>query len=579
MDKLRQHNHWLLFAMFLLIGGVFIFFLNENFKQKELEARQIRLEYHHNRTLAEFANSIDKFAGLVAGMRSYVNLSSELPTAAEFQQFVKNQFDDIKSKDPVVVSLIDTSHVFLQSFTRDEMNPAGLVGRSVSSLRSERKIKMLDQLMQQDSLQMFPPINLVEGWIGLPINFRVERDGTTLGYVAAIINFKSIMDDIYMDNEVNDLIFHFSTEEGYDFDRERTYNNTKVYNVKEDSEYYKNFTTDTSEFVYSNATFYGFNVRIGSAFKNPAMVNTGLSSVLLLWYLTFAFLAFIVTFQAHRSKKLNARLVKTNVILEGRRKEIKNQNRELKNLSKTQNKFFSIIGHDLKQPLNAVEGLLHLLEHEDIKDPDLMVIIDRLKESTGNTVDLLNNLLRWAMSQTGDIQYKEGKINLNELLFSITQASIHQADEKDISLTFTMEERIFYHGDRDMLETIVRNLVSNAIKFTDSKGEIKVSASSKDGFLSIKVTDNGVGMNPEELKSLFVVGEQISTEGTAGETGTGLGLILCQDFARHHGGNVEVSSQPKVGTEFTVLLPMKENDSSFGVPAPPAFMKIKSLEK
>ena len=556
MNTLKKYSHWLFLVVFLLIGSLFFNYLKNNFEQKENEARRLKLEYQHNRSIAQFESSVNKFAGLVSGMHSYMNMSPELPSAENFQEFVNNQYSDINLQDSIVVSFIDTTHVFKQSFSRTVMDPAKLVGQSVSILRNKEAIQRLNNLMLHDSLQMLPPLNLIEGWVGLPIDFRVRRDSKTIGYVAPIVSLHSILDAIYKDDEDKEFAHHFSTQDGFDFDRERTYDNNPVYNKKTDSEYYKNFNIEPSKFMYSTNTYYGFGITIGTAYKEAYTGNIGFTKLLLFWYINIALLAFIVVFQMHRFRKLNFKLFKRNKLLRSNKKEIDDKNQELQKLNNTQNKFFSIIGHDIKQPLNAIEGLLGLLQNEEIKDPDLVDIVKGLTKSTKNTTSLLNNLLRWARSQTGDLKYLPVQLDLNNIVEAALETLHFQAKEKSIKIINQTPGKILYRGDRDMLSTIFRNLLSNAVKFTNPGGTIEIETEKRKDSIVFIVKDSGIGMTPEEVDSLFKLDKQISTVGTSGEMGTGLGLILCSDFTNKHGGHIEVESEIDKGTQFTVVLPI-----------------------
>ena len=556
MKFILKYIHWILFTLLIVLGAFFFLYLLQNSEEKDIEARALKLEYQHNRSIDRFTSSVDKFAGLVSGMRSYMNMSPELPNANNFQQFVRNQYSDLNLQDSIVVSLIDTSHVFMQSFTRYTMDPIQLVGRSVYDLRSDEKIKRLDKLMTYDSIQMFPPLNLAEGWVGLPINFRVHRNGTTIGYVAPVVSFKSFIDDIYTDDVNQEFVYHFKTQEGFNFDRERTYNNTQVFNEKLDANYYQNFDLDSSQFIYTTKKYYGFGITIGTAYKTPYNGNERYRTLLFSWFLTISILALIATWQIDRSRKLNDKLLNSNQLLRGNRKEINEKNHQLQKLNDTQTKFFSIIGHDLKQPLSAIEGLISLLQYEEINDPDLEAIIKSLKKTTKNTTNLLNNLLRWARSQTGDIAFAPVELQLDALLQEVVDTVYLHAKEKNIKVHFQPQKGIKYFGDKDMLSTIFRNLISNAIKFTNLGGSIFIETEQKENAIEISVLDSGIGMKREVVASLFELDTQISSVGTSGEMGTGLGLILCQLFTEEHGGKLIVESELEQGTRFTVILPI-----------------------
>jgi signal transduction histidine kinase len=404
---------------------------------------------------------------------------------------------------------------------------------------------------------MFPPLNLVEGWVGLPLNFRVHRDTKTIGYVAPILSFKTIINDIYEDTGNEEFVYHFSTQEGYDFDRERTYNNTRVYNLKEDPEFYKNFEVNPSQFLYTTNTYYGFDITIGTAYKKAYAGNKSFNSLLIFWFLTISFMALIVTWQLHQFRKLNSKLLSINKLLRQNKKIIDKKNVQLQKLNDTQTKFFSIIGHDLKQPLNAIEGLVSLLQYEEIKDPELAEIIKNLSKSTKNTTILLNNLLRWARSQTGDIKFIPTQLNLNSILEEVVETLYFQAKEKSIKIIYLPQKELLYRGDRDMLSTIFRNLVSNSIKFSNLGGVINIDTRKRNNSIEISIKDSGIGMTPEEVNSLFKLNSQISTVGTSGEMGTGLGLILCHIFTKNHKGKILIDSEVDKGSRFTVVLPIQ----------------------
>ena len=542
-------------VLFLVIGSILLSYLYQDNKQKEISAREVQLMYQHDQTIAQFKGSIDKFAGLVSGMKSYVNMSPEIPNAEALQKFVNNQFSDLGIQVSYVISYIDSSHIFRQSFTRFDLDPVNLVGTSVRSIRSEKQLKRLDNLMTQDSLIVFPPLNLVEGWVGLPINFRVHRNDVTYGYIAPILRLKTILNDIYTKDLNNEFIYHFSTEEDFDFDREQTYNNTEVYSINSDPEYYKNYTHKDKKFIYTTKSYYGFKIKIGTAYREPLITQGNFFNLLLFWFATFAIMATLVAWQVNRLKMLSVRILKKNDILLNQRKEISTKNNQLQKLNETQTKFFSIIGHDIKQPLSAIEGLLGLLEYEEIRDPELAEIIKNLQKSTKNTTNLLNNLLRCALSQTGDLKFSPTQLNLNAVLEDVVGTLFFQAKEKSVRLLFQPKFEMHLTGDKDMLSTLFRNLISNAIKYTNPGGTVEINTRDRLNNIEITVIDNGIGMTSDKIANLFTLDNQPSRIGTTGEMGTGLGLILCNIFVDNHGGEIIVDSEPDIGTTFTVILP------------------------
>ncbi|MBW2938687.1 HAMP domain-containing histidine kinase [Aureisphaera sp. CAU 1614] len=552
----KNRSHWVKFGVIILGVLFFIFFLDTKFKENEKIARAERLESVHNHMLNQFSFSIDNFAGLVSGMNSFVNLSKELPSAEEFQEFVRIQFRDINRQDSIVVSFIDTAHVFKFSFTPNQMDPANLIGKKVASIRDDKEIKNLNRLLTKDGLHLFPAINLVEGWPGLPLNFRVYRDGKVLGYVAPIIDFKSIIQPIYDDIEYDEFVFLFKNEDGQDFDRQQVYDGTKVYNTSKDTEYYKNFHINSNNFLISKKTYFGYSLTLGTAYKDDFKPDNKFYIILWTSYFAFVILGLVITLQVDRYKRLNDKLAFTNNLLEERQIKINQQNKELIQLNKTKDKFFSIIGHDIKQPLNAIEGLLHLLEDSEIQDPDLKEILVNLNQATGNTVDLLNNLLRWALSQTGEINFNPTNLNLTQLINESLRILKFQADLKQIIIKDSLVENIIFYCDGDMIQTVVRNLVSNAIKYSNEGGIVEVILLKEKTELVLKIKDYGVGMSQKQVDSLFKLDNLTSTLGTKGEMGTGLGLQLAKDFVKKHQGIIIVESSIGNGTTFIVKFPL-----------------------
>jgi signal transduction histidine kinase len=241
---------------------------------------------------------------------------------------------------------------------------------------------------------------------------------------------------------------------------------------------------------------------------------------------------------------------------------LENNERELRILNAEKDKFFSIVAHDLKSAFNSMLGFSDLLiKNFDNYDQDKKKkFVDIIQQSIQNTYKLLENLLVWSRAQRGIIDYNPEIHNLY-LMTDETIGILQQtADNKAVSIINSISESIFVHVDKNMVLTILRNLINNAVKFTPKKGEVKISAvhiKSDDHlpFVRIAVKDNGIGIKKESLEKLFKLSESLSTKGTDNEPGTGLGLILCKDFVEKHGGEMNVESEPGKGSIFEFTLP------------------------
>ncbi|HUX55052.1 MAG TPA: PAS domain-containing sensor histidine kinase, partial [Williamwhitmania sp.] len=232
--------------------------------------------------------------------------------------------------------------------------------------------------------------------------------------------------------------------------------------------------------------------------------------------------------------------------------ELVNLNTQLKELNADKDRFMSILAHDLKTPFNSLLGFSELLL-KNIADYDTNTIRSQVKiinETAKSTYGLLEDTLLWARAQSGKLPFDPQKVSFLDICSEVVQSLRRVADAKKISIKQFAEEDFTLFADVAMLKTVLRNLISNAIKFTNSGGDITLYAVNKGGEVVINVVDNGVGIGPEEIANLFDASQFSSTTGTEGEKGTGLGLLLCKDFVDKHGGRIWVESVEGKGSEF-----------------------------
>jgi signal transduction histidine kinase len=240
-----------------------------------------------------------------------------------------------------------------------------------------------------------------------------------------------------------------------------------------------------------------------------------------------------------------------------REQELKESENQLKELNATKDKLFSIIAHDLRSPFNTILGYSDLLAN-NIKNYDSEKIVKfsaQINSAAVNTLVLLDNLLNWAKSQTGQITFKPVKLNLQPIITHVIEILNPTAELKNIAINCFQSNGIEVYADPYMLKIILRNLIANAIKFTNSKGSIEVKALKKDNFIEITISDNGIGMNKEALNKLFIIQTNETTVGTANEKGSGLGLVLCKEFIEKQRGEIWVESEIGKGSNFKFTLP------------------------
>ncbi|HET6556137.1 MAG TPA: PAS domain-containing sensor histidine kinase [Prolixibacteraceae bacterium] len=230
----------------------------------------------------------------------------------------------------------------------------------------------------------------------------------------------------------------------------------------------------------------------------------------------------------------------------------------LRKLNSNKDKFFSIVAHDLKNPLNAIVGFSEMLQeklqkydHKDLED-----MADIIHKSSMGIAELLENLMTWASSQTGRLTYHPQSIDLIFIISNTINLLSAQSQKKSIIINVNLPLALQVKADQDMMNTVVRNLVSNAIKYTDINGTITVTAQNTENETIVIVEDNGIGINKERLDQLFQTEHTLSANGTQNEKGTGLGLIICKEFIEIHGGRIWAESEPGKGSTFGFSIPL-----------------------
>ncbi|MEQ6119011.1 hybrid sensor histidine kinase/response regulator [Reichenbachiella sp. MALMAid0571] len=255
----------------------------------------------------------------------------------------------------------------------------------------------------------------------------------------------------------------------------------------------------------------------------------------------------------HKNEELN----KTNKLL--------NESQEkLKQMVATKDLFFSIIAHDLKTPFFVLTSHSELLvkhieaTHNFTSDSKILETAKALNSVSKNGKSMLNNLLQWALSQTGKLNNYPESINVNSFVNHLVDNFYSTARLKKIELIYEPTENYLVRVDKHMLDTIFVNLFTNAIKFTHEKGQINISTKEEKGFVEISISDSGIGIKKENIDNLFRIEKKTKSIGTQGEEGSGLGLLLCKEFAEANGGTIKVESIENQGSTFTVILPLSD---------------------
>jgi signal transduction histidine kinase len=235
---------------------------------------------------------------------------------------------------------------------------------------------------------------------------------------------------------------------------------------------------------------------------------------------------------------------------------LKNSNKKLTILNATKDKFFSIIAHDLKNPFNSILGFSELLKDEftELTEDKKLEFIEIIHDSSRRIYVLLENLLEWASTQTGNIRFHPEVFDLNKVFETNYALLKNRFDEKGIRFRKDLPDNAKVFADYNMTSTVIRNLMGNALKFTE-KGEIKAAITTVNDLLEVSISDTGIGMSEKTQVVIFEIDHKKSTPGTRGEKGSGLGLLICREFVLRNGGGLSVKSEEGKGTTFFFTVP------------------------
>lgn len=251
-------------------------------------------------------------------------------------------------------------------------------------------------------------------------------------------------------------------------------------------------------------------------------------------------------------------LIKEKSSLENILRQLNQANIELKEANASKDKFFSIIAHDLKNPFNALLGFSDLLmaNYKNMEPQEIEEQLQMLSSASHQAYNLLEDLLMWSKAQQGKITFLPQKIIINDIFDEIQSNLENVAAKKSISVKFDDYPDTALYADLNMLKTILRNLISNAIKFSPRGSDVKVQVDTENEFARISVSDKGIGISEKNLSRLWQLSEQFTTKGTENEDGTGLGLVLCREFVEKHGGKIWAASEQGKGSDFMFTIPL-----------------------
>lgn len=252
-------------------------------------------------------------------------------------------------------------------------------------------------------------------------------------------------------------------------------------------------------------------------------------------------------------------LKKAKKTISRQKEEIENHREQLKELNASKDKFFSIIAHDLRNPIAGFLNLTEILtsNFDIFSEKESKEFIEAMNQASRQLYNLLENLLQWSRAQTGRITYEPRFTAIKKMVDETIDTLMINIENKSIKVNLSIDDKTIVYVDENMITTVIRNLLSNAIKFTNANGSIHIRCQQSDDFIEMYVSDDGVGISKENQEKLFRIDQSLTTEGTSSEKGTGLGLILCKEFVEKNGGKIWVESEMNKGASFIFTLPKK----------------------
>lgn len=413
-----------------------------------------------------------------------------------------------------------------------------------SMLRAAQKLvdSLLDKIDKADNRYYFAKLKLAQGEISKAYDDAVEalsyykdlRSKVDLGRVYKLLSeieskrnhTQKALDFLLLSNAMRDSVHHSSAR-------------------------YSEFLFEQREQEKERLTQQRDKEKLRAEKQNQQMIWI---SSLFVFACAIAGLSFFVW----QKQRTNKKLLALNNELVKKEEDIAYHNSLLREMNVSKDKLFSIIGHDLRGPLLTLTGFLKLLSHhsDSLSKEELKRFLNDLDRSLKNLFNLLENLLEWSLSQTGTIDFKPEVFDIALSIRENKELLDDLALNKNISIVNECRSNLLVQAHRHSIQTVIRNLVSNAIKFTNPGGQITISAEQMDDHIRVKITDTGLGISPEVTPHLFKIGIKHSKVGTAKEKGSGLGLLLCKDFVEKNGGVIFVESTQGVGSTFTFTVPL-----------------------
>ena len=499
---IKNVKYYLLVFIVLFIGVFLLHNLLENNNTLEQQKIEQKLKEEHANAINSAKAGLQVYATIVSSIKSYTKNEATFPDEYQLQKYLNDLLKDINFKDSILISHVGTDHTFKYVITPNQIDPKKLKGVSTKTFIAKKKIAALDGLMQSEDIELFPPINLREGWAGFPFDFSARNNkNEILGYVAPVINVKYLLDYFYENNDAETYVHKFIVNDSIDFTREAVYNDTEIFNVAKDAEYYKNFNVKDSDYIYSSMELFGLTLKIGSAYKVKPLVNKRSSNLAYAWYGIISLLVLLSLYQFLKNRALNNSLQSANDLVLHKNKALEGNLLKIQTLIKE-------IHHRIKNNMQMVSGIL-LMQEDEYEDENIKKAL-RDSQNRIQSMSLVHEKL-YANATLKEVNTKE---YIEQLLMYVEDTVKYKALELHKEIVIIQE--LYFDGDTSSdLGLIINELVTNSFKHTFREGrnnKLRIEIIKEGAFYKLIYKDYGKGLADNfDFKGAKTLGMQLIT--------------------------------------------------------------------
>ncbi|TNE53357.1 MAG: sensor histidine kinase [Bacteroidetes bacterium] len=512
MALFARFKYQFILFLVLLSGLALVYQLLQSNAEAARKEYDTRLLEAREEAELHIRTAIDVYSTLVSSIRSYVNHANKYPTEDELFHFLKDLIRDTRFQDSIVVSWVDTNQVFRYSVTPFHIDPYHLKGVSVVNLRPPHEVAALNRLMFEPDIQLFPPINLVEGWAGFPFNFSVfDEEERSRGYFAPIVNVKYLLNRIYANPKSQGYVYRFSVNDSIYFNREKVLNRFHEEQGKKDPEDFRNYPYKELDFIGSEIDFYNLKIKVEVAHKEAFREDVRISGMTYAWYVLLIIISVIVWLQYVRHSRLNAQLVGTQKNLNEKNQELESQVNQIQTLIKE-------VHHRVKNNLQIIASLLNLQRMNESNEEVIRALLK--SKNRIQSMALVHQKLYGNEHLTNIYvrEYLEQLMGHLEGSFLDDQYAVENSIEVPNDMQFGMDTMI-------PLGLILNELLTNSYKYAFEEGKVnsirlKIQKTEEHQFVLI-YADSGPGISEDidvfnsgtlGLELITILSEQIGGE-------------------------------------------------------------------